>query len=420
MAGRLKTLATGVASLFGVTGYNLYLLRMLKRPEWIYRAYRRIPFRKLTFPPPADTTPEDLALCARLIAAYRKATKDSSSSEDQSAIWSQSIRHHSQKLVAALGQHDPVPLATALRTMFREPFLYGIASANLYTDARTWIGSRIWSLKCLDDLVSLAESLGVIRAECPEQGVLGHSLQDGLEALVAKIETALGMPIGFPDVGAPYGMKLGQTLITMESPEHIYVALRVNEAMRLFLEPSAKEAPNFVEIGGGFGGTAFWLLKLRGMDASSYTVIDIPLTNVMQGYFLSKTLGESTVALYGESPEGNNGPKLVSVLPTSAIHMLERWPMDVLVNQNGMPEIPQQAVSNYLQWAKRNLRGIFYSYNQEAYSPVRGGPQVLVPEIVTRVGGFELLSRNHSWLRRGYVEEVYSCRDGSAEVTTPN
>ncbi len=420
MSGRLKKLARSVASLCGLTGYNLYLLRMLKRPEWLYRAHGRIPFRKLTFLPPADITPADLALCARLIRAYRKAAEDTSDAEDQNTIWSQNLRRHGQKLLEALGQDNPMPLASILGTMFREPFLYGIASGALYADARSWIGSRIWSLKCLDDLVSLAECLGVVPAECPEQGVLGYSLRDGLEVLVAKIEAALGMPIEFPDVGAPYGIMLGSTLITMESPEHIYVAFRVNEALRCSLDLGARATPNFVEIGGGFGGTAYWLLKLRRMEASSYTIIDLPPANVMQGYFLSKILGESTVALYGESREANNRPKLVSVLPTSAIHMLERWPTDVLVNQNSMPEIPELAVSNYLHWARTHLRGIFYSYNQEAYSPVGGVPQVLVPQIVARVGGFERLRREHSWLRRGYVEELYSIRVGSAEGAIPN
>jgi hypothetical protein len=313
-----------------------------------------------------------------------------------------------------------MPLASVLGTMFREPFLYGIASGALYADARSWIGSRIWSLKCLDDLVSLAECLGVVRTECPEQGPLGYSLRDGLEVLVARIEAALGIPIGFPAIGAPYGIQVGQTLITMETPEHIYAAFRVNEAIRLFLDRSARAAPSFVEIGGGFGGTAYWLLHLRRMEASSYTIIDLPITNVIQGYFLSKILGESTVALYGESPEGNSGPKPVRVLPTRAIHSLEKYKMDILINQNSIPEIPEQAVIGYMQWARTNLKGIFYSYNQEAYSPVGGVPQVLVPEIVARVGGFKLFTRNHSWLRRGYVEEVYACQDGSAERTTPN
>jgi hypothetical protein len=74
-----------------------------------------------------------------------------------------------------------------------------------------------------------------------------------------------------------------------------------------------------------------------------------------------------------------------------------------------MPEMSKPVVEDYILWARHNLKdgGIFYSYNQEAYSPICNIPQVLVPEIVASVGGFERMSRNHSWLRCGYVEEVY-------------
>jgi len=406
-----------LGALVGLTGYNYYLLRMQKRPEWIYRGYARIPFRQLTFSPPCENTPSDLVLCERLVTAYRKALRDTSESQDLSAIWSENTRHHNTKLVSALKQGDPAPLAGLLSAMFRQSFLYGIATGNLYVDGRTRIGSRVWSLKCLDDLVSLAESLGVVRTECPEQGVLGYAFCDGLEALVAKIEAALGMRIGFPDVGAPYGIKIADTLITVESSEHIYAAVRINQAIRCQLKPERAATPNIVEIGGGFGGTGYWLMTLRKMAGGSYTMIDLPLANVLQGYFLSKVLGESQVSLYGESKTGDAVQTTVRVLPTTAIHSLTDWCADVLINQNSMPEMPEQAVADYLCWARDNLQGFFYSYNQEAYSPVNGIPQVLVPAIIARVGGFRLLSRNCSWLRRGYVEEVYAREEGLTNRT---
>jgi len=56
---------------------------------------------------------------------------------------------------------------------------------------------------------------------------------------------------------------------------------------------------------------------------------------------------------------------------------------------------------------KDKVMGVFFSYNHEAYAPVFGINQVLVPEIVNRVGGFKCMARNVSWLRNGYVEETY-------------
>ena len=41
------------------------------------------------------------------------------------------------------------------------------------------------------------------------------------------------------------------------------------------------------------------------------------------------------------------------------------------------------------------------------YAPIFGINQVLVPEIVKKVGGFSCVARNVSWVRNGYVEETY-------------
>ena len=398
-----------IASFFGFAGYNLYLLRGLKRPEWIYRAYSRIPFRKLAFSSPSEVTAEDIALSERLIAAYQKAAYGPSNSQALSTIWSENIRRHYGDLISAAEGKNPQLLAATLSRMFTQSFLCGIATGDLYSHGLRRVGSRIWFLKCLDDIVSLAEYLGVVRTECPEQGVLGYAFKDGLDELAARIEDALVTPISFPEVGAAYGIRVGNSLVTTESPEHIYVALRIGSAVDLYLNGKSASAPEVVEIGAGFGGTAYWLLKLRKMAVSRYTIVDLPLPNIMQGYFLSKVFGPSSVSLYGETGIDGKSESIVTVLPTHAISSLSERGVDLLINENSMPEMPEDAVVAYLSWAKESLKGLFYSYNQEAYSPVNGIPQVLIPAVVKRVGGFKLLSRDYSWLRRGYVEEVYSC-----------
>ena len=72
-----------------------------------------------------------------------------------------------------------------------------------------------------------------------------------------------------------------------------------------------------------------------------------------------------------------------------------------------MPEMTNQIVEGYLRFAREKLTGLFFSYNHEAFAPVHGSHQVLVPEIIDLVGGFTRISRNVSWVRNGYVEEVY-------------
>ena len=123
---------------------------------------------------------------------------------------------------------------------------------------------------------------------------------------------------------------------------------------------------------------------------------------------MSKALGASRVGLYGEPAK--EGASMV-ILPTVAINSITNRDFDVLINENSMPEMSEEIVENYVRFAKNHVTGIFFSYNHEAYSVVYGRPQVLVPEVVARVKGFQRLSRHASWVRSGYVEETYKIVD---------
>lgn len=395
----------------GLTTFNVHLLRGLKRPEWLYRNRKSIPFQPLYFSPVPEVTAEDVALCARLLAAYQKATGTGvQTTELISKIWTVMLGRYG-KLLSALDSGDAQVLAKTLSTMFREAFVFGVGTGDTYFGSKTRVGSRIWSQRYFEDLVSLAEYVGATRTECVEQGEIGWAFKDGAEELIAKIEKAVGIPINFPAIGAPYGIKLGETLITFEAPEHIYVAARINEAINSYVGEERGRAPHIVEIGAGFGGTAHWLLKLR-REVGSYTIVDLPLINVLQGYFLAQAFGAERVSLYGEDGAGANAataaPALINVRPAHALDAVGAAGVDVLINENSMPEMPQHIVEGYLSWAKERVTGIFYSYNHEAHAPYEDEPQILVPEVLARIGGFKRLSRNYSWVRRGYVEEIYA------------
>jgi hypothetical protein len=370
----------------GLHPQDLYVLKSIKRPEWVVRPGLRIPRAHLTLPPIDHPTATDILLCERLIRAYIHASD--ADKVDYGSIWAGIIGRKYGLLHSALEQREAPTLATVLSLMFRSSCVHGIASGDLYT-GRT--ARRIWELKLLDDLVSLAEFLGVTRVENPEQGQIGAALSDGIDPLVARIEEELGMPIGFPNVGGPYGLRSRNRLLTMESPEHIYVATRIRNAISFHL--STVDHPSVLEIGAGFGGTASYLLRLTPA-IQNYVIVDLPIVNVLQGYFLSKTFGIDAVSFFGE-PNSR-----IQVLPTTAI---DGCSADVLVNENSMPEMPEEIVDGYLRWAKDHVHGVFYSYQQEAWTK-----QVWVREAVRKVGGFRVLSRNPSWVRRGYVEEVYS------------
>lgn len=136
---------------------------------------------------------------------------------------------------------------------------------------------------------------------------------------------------------------------------------------------------------------------------------------MLQDYFLAQALGTSDISFYGEPP------RWVTILPTHGLSCIES-PFDVLVNKNSMPEIAEPALLNYLYWARAACNGIFYSYNQETAAPVDGIPQNVVREAVSKVEGFTPIRRDYSWLRRGYVEEIYKPEAvrHMSRIATPN
>ncbi len=378
---------------------DLRLLEGLSRPWWLYRAEGRVPASKIVKRSPRPVTNEDVALCERLLTAFTKAT-GSGSTEGASGIWGWIIDNHYGRLVETLESRDAPALARLLASMFQEEFVSGITGDAGIDHHETRFGARMLSLRSLDSLVSLAEAIGAVPVESAGQGQAGVAFHGGLAGLLARVDEALGFRIDFPDIGAPCGLVVDGRLVTQNTPEQVYAALRLDQAGRNHL-PSRSEADlEIVEIGGGYGGMCYWFLCLRP-DIARYTIVDLPITNVLQGYFLSQALGPGVVSLFGEPPAQ------VRLLPDSALAEVDA-PFDIMVNKDGMPEMPHDTMVNYLEWGRANCDGLFFSYNQEARAEYhKEWTQGVVSDAIERIGGFTRIRRDHSWLRRGHVEEIY-------------
>lgn len=399
-----KILSSKLFKCMGMSLVNYDLLKYTKHYLWILNL-KKVPNLKMFYRSPKPVTEADVRLCLRLTEAYLRSTRDEKKVEEQtSELWSKTLKQHSRKLKTALHAADARELAAVLSCMFREEFVFGLASGHLFDHSLSRFGSKIWSLKYQDNLVALAEYLGIVRTESTQQGEVCFALREGMETLAGRIQESIGISLDFPDIGAAYGIMAGKSLVTMEAPEHLYAALRVSQAVKDYGVERNSGKLNVVEIGAGFGGLAYWLIMLNRFAVKTYTIIDLPLVNLIQGYFLAKVFGADRVLLFGE-PEKEG--VLFRVMPTFSADNMKAKDIDVLINENSMPEMNEQIVDHYLKFAKRCLKGIFFSYNHEAHSFVFGKLQVLVPQAVKRVGGFERLSRNASWLRSGYIEEVY-------------
>ena len=76
-------------------------------------------------------------------------------------------------------------------------------------------------------------------------------------------------------IGAPYGLSIGNKIISPDSPRHLYFAQKL-----------LKFNNDILEIGGGYGGLIYFLNKL-GFNNNYYNV-DLPETLYISYYFLRK------------------------------------------------------------------------------------------------------------------------------------
>jgi hypothetical protein len=380
----------------GASPENWLLLESVSRPWWLYRSSSRPVLGKVERRAPTPVTEGDVVLCDRLIAAF-EAARDCAEVEAR-GLWAWLFDLYQRPLAEALERRDTYGLAKLLASMFQEEFTRGLMVHAHVRNVRSRLGSRILSLKSLDALASLAEALGVVPIDGPEDRRAGALVGGDLGELLEMVDQVLGFKLDFPGVGAPFGLTADGRLITLETPEQIYAATRLDQGIDTHLGKGAQGATKIVEIGGGYGGMCYWYLRMR--PDARYTIVDLPIMNVIQGYFLSQALGVAAVSLYGEQS------KQVTICPDSALAEVET-PFGVLVNKDSMPEMPYDTMLSYLEWGRSACDGFFYSYNHEAAVEYRGQRAGRVSEAVEQIGGFTRIRRDPSWLRRGYAEEIY-------------
>lgn len=388
-----------VVRAIGTAAFALLMLMSVRRTKW-FLGRGVVPATRIELRAPLAVTEADVRLCERLIDAHGRAVSDRPQENATEGMWSWIFDARQQGLAEALEKGDPRELADLMASMFARDFVLGMAPGPLLRQADSRLASRAWGLKCLDGLASLAEVLGVVAVENPEQGRAGLAFDGGAGDLIRATEDQLGFRIDFPNVGAAGGLLVQDRLITPDTPDQIYAALRLQQAIDLHLgDERNPDGDRVVEIGGGYGSMCFWFSQLHER-LGSYTIVDLPIVNVLQGYFLGKALGPDRISLYGEELSQ------VRIAPDFALDRIES-PCDAYVNKDSLPEMPHDTMVDYLKWGADNCGGIFYSYNQEAAMEFLGEAQGVVHKAASSLGGFERLRRDRAWVRDGYVEEIY-------------
>ena len=357
------------------------------------------PEEQLWLPDVEPVGEDDIKLAARLINAFKamseyEQTHIAPKDRPNEGVWEMSKHEFHGDAYALLHSEDVRGFAAYMVRACREKLSHGLGMGEgVYTAVSSSpIAADHNAIIFKDRLALLAEALGVLPFENPEQGRYGVNMNLPLGEIVAAIERAVGYKIARRPVMGLFGLRHGENVIDGRTMDDVYCQTRL----------AALNGRNIAEIGAGLGGIAHYAAN---NGASTYSLFDLPIICLVQGYFLAKLQGPDAVHLFGEPTDRRR----ISVLPYWEFFNRKRQ-FDFVINRDSMAEIPRARVLDYLHEIKRR-RIPFLSITQEvkAASGQIGITQISVPELAAQVG----LRRSYRfiyWLRRGYIEEYYGSR----------
>jgi hypothetical protein len=398
-----RRLLSAIRTLFDRLGMPTVRERSYQRRLIVHAHAGAAPRIRTSFAPERKPIDVDIEIAIRVLRAWHEATPEKSTLQTTSVadVWDGLAGHYHGELLTILQKKDPFALAEYLCNMSRHGATVGITQGiTEFRRISTSRHYREWTgLLTLDRLVALAEAVGVLRMENPEQGRWGENLYEDIDELIHKLQTALGIGIIIPQVeGCLLGLDNKSGRLHFRDLTALYAAWRIRTITNQL------GAASICEIGGGVGRVAYYCAKF---GIKNYAIYDLPLVNVLQGYFLIRSNPDARIVLYGEQVPAQG--HAIRILPGRALEDSSPKSFDVVLNQDSFPEIDRSTVRRYLREIRRSTRTHFLSINHEAETPIGVSTlrHLVVADIVDEVGGFERLYRCPCWVRAGYVEELY-------------
>lgn len=273
------------------------------------------------------TKPVDLKLVERLLVSYHKAKvaqKGISSVYDASGEWDIRINKYRSNYLKVLEDKNVAELANMLENFFRNECVVGLLNYPYALNTST-LGKKEFINIILKDLETWKSLVG------------------------ANIKS-----LDIPPIGNPYGYVVDDTLVTACSLRHHYNAIQVKNLL------TGIKNPVVVEIGGGYGGFAYYLLK-----SGDYKYIDFDLPEILliAEYYLMAVFPEKKALLFGEG-EGFDQYDMI-FMPHFQLPKISSNSVDLFINIRSMSEMNYDTIKEYVSQIARACRMYFYHENSE-------------------------------------------------------
>jgi putative sugar O-methyltransferase len=289
-----------------------------------------------------DETNDDTDLLERICTAYIKAVKQQQFAPDayKATDWWQQVQQRSLGPVTrALLTRDIAALRKMYRNFFRDPCSSGLLGAP-YGMSKAYFGGEIKDVYRRFYLSHVLYRFDYWKAQTDGR----FELRD----------------LAGPGVGNPFGVLIDETHISVGSEYAHYCAHRVDSLLDSDITAVA-------EVGGGFGGMAYYLLRDRA--GVTYLDFDIPESIALASYYLLKAFPQLTFLLYGEEDLTNESIARADVvlMPVFELATMPTESVDVTFSSHAMSDISSEALVEYLNNIDRMTRGcLLYIGNSRA------------------------------------------------------
>jgi len=326
---------------------HLNMWRFATHGERRFRGDSRYNLENVTngFLPRIDDS-DDTELLKRICEAYSKAVNQQQSEPDiykAAARWQQIKQRSLGPVVQALLTQDIDALRAMYRNFYRDSCSAGLLGAP-YGMAKAYFSGKI--------------------KDVHRKFYLSHVLYrfdywmeqtDGLFPL---------SDLANPGIGNPFGVQIGKTHISVGSEYAHYCAYRLNG-----LRNSAPAT--IAEIGGGFGGMAYYLL--RNQPNTKYLDFDRPEKVALTSYYLLKAFPKLNCLLYGEKEltKKTIDESDILLMPSFELSKMPSASVDITFGSHAMADIRDAALVEYLAHITRTTRNCFlYFGNKQASETV--------------------------------------------------
>lgn len=339
---------------------------------FIETIYKSSSVTKINVPPINDS------LLSRLIESTSKDIDHTTT-----GMWGSIFSAYQAEVVKPIYEKDNKKILELLENPLSNNLQYGFDNLAKELQSPLRLETLFNAKSTADHFVALAEYTETIKYVHPEALISLRKNKVFLEDLINKItEDKFQNNFFFPN---PYigekGVSTKYGIASQRVPAAIYQALRVR-----------KFGTRICEIGPGLGRTAFFA-NLIGVK--KYTLVDLPIPSLCQGYFLGCSLPNESFCFNGEDNSFDKGLKLIQ--PQNFINDVDKY--DVVLNVDSLTEMNIDVARDYLK-SLINKTKWFLSINHEAN-------EFSVKQMADDFPEYELTAKNRSWIRKGYVEELY-------------